>query len=153
MGTFSILHLCLSRKARENKHTDTHQSNKTMNRLSCFLITIALIVGSGNAIWEKNSVHFKSSLRATLSGFVVHRTMTTWVFICWALDRPTTLVFMIVFWRPISIVPYTRVLISRFMQVLQLIKVVVALFVMVRPIFGMLEKMACTSHTVKKLPS
>nr|VDD40476.1 unnamed protein product [Brassica oleracea] len=34
-----------------------------MNRFSCFLLTIALIVGSSNAIWEKNSLHFKSSLR------------------------------------------------------------------------------------------
>ncbi|CAH8355104.1 unnamed protein product [Eruca vesicaria subsp. sativa] len=34
-----------------------------MNRLSCFLLTIALIAGSSNALFEKNSVHFKNSLR------------------------------------------------------------------------------------------
>ncbi|CAN7059604.1 unnamed protein product, partial [Brassica rapa subsp. trilocularis] len=35
----------------------------TMNRLSCFLLTIGLCIGLSNAKWnEKNSVHFKNSL-------------------------------------------------------------------------------------------
>ncbi|EOA15779.1 hypothetical protein CARUB_v10007034mg [Capsella rubella] len=33
-----------------------------MNCLWCFLIVIALCLGSSNAIWDKNTVHFKNSL-------------------------------------------------------------------------------------------
>ncbi|XP_010445096.1 PREDICTED: uncharacterized protein LOC104727714 [Camelina sativa] len=33
-----------------------------MNSFLCFLLVIALCLGSSNAIWDKNTVHFKSSL-------------------------------------------------------------------------------------------
>ncbi|XP_010451151.1 PREDICTED: uncharacterized protein LOC104733257 [Camelina sativa] len=33
-----------------------------MNSFLCFLLIIALCLGSSNAVWEKNTVHFKNSL-------------------------------------------------------------------------------------------